>query len=320
MPTFDSGRCFLTALLPIKTLEIVNNDGMLSSPIHMVRDALAVLPTARQSRVTASSPEPSPFARNPRTHFARFVVIEDVVFNGRMPTDAILDQSERTIGRPIDQLPGPYLLFTADFDAPNGTDDELRTWLHSVWTDMRDDLDPVFKHCHGYAAKASSAEGFAEYIIGCQVETTMPFNDYWPDDPPLTSLAVPLLIAAGVSTLAVIAVGWALWPRLAEIIGIVFIAIAVGVYAVYRWVMWHGAKPFPMAPNSDLPSVLKSLYLQRHLTRFAIDMQGKDAQTLYQAFGEFLKEHEPYDTAPYDKAKKTKTQEPGVIPVGEMKL
>jgi hypothetical protein len=326
MPTFDSGRCFLTALLPIKTMEIVDNDGMCCSPVHMVRDALAVLPTARQSPVTACLPKVSPFARNPHTHFARFVVIDDVVFNGRMPTNAILDRSERTVGRPIDQLPCPYLLFAADFDAPNGTDKELREWLRSIWTEMRADLEPVFSHCHGYKAKAGTADGFADYVVECQVETTMPFNDYWPGAPPLTAMSIPLLIAAGVATALAVGgglwalaarVGWAqwLWPWLycAEVLGIVLVALVAGVYVAYRWVMRHGAKPFPMAPNSDLPSVLKSLYLQRQITRFAIDMQGKDDQSLYTAFGGFLQEHRPHDT-------KAKTQERGVIPVGEMKL
>jgi hypothetical protein len=318
MPTFDSGRCFLTALLPIKTTEIVDNNGMSSSPIHMVRDALAVLPTARQSQVTASLPKVSPFMHNTQTHFARFVVIEDVVFNGRMPADAILDQSDRTVGRKIDQLPCPYLLFTADFDAPNGTVEELRTWLRSVWSDMRIDLAAVFTNCHGYAS--DTADAFADYIIGCQIESTMPFNDYWPGAPPLTSMSVPLLTASGIVTaLAVGAALWALatrigwvqwlWPWLycAEVLGIVLTALAAGVYVAYRWVMGHGAKPFPMAPNSDLPSVLKALYLQRQLISFAIEMQGKDEQTLYRSFGNFLQEHRPHDT-------KIKTQEPGVIP------
>jgi hypothetical protein len=323
MPTFDSGRCFLTALLPIKTMEIVDNNGMSNSPIHMVRDALAVLPTARQSQVMGLSSKISPFVRNPHTHFARFVVIEDVVFNGRMPTDAILDQSDRTVGRRIDQLPCPYLLFTADFDAPNGTVEELRSWLRSVWTDMRADLAPVFIHCYGYAANSGTADAFADYIIGCQVETTMPFNDYWPDYPPLTSMSVPLLIASGVlMALAVGALLWGLasyfgrvkwlWPWLycAEVLAIVLAAFLAGLYVAYRLVMGHGVRPFPMAPNSDLPSVLKALYLQRQLISFAIEMQGKDEQTLYRSFGDFLQEHQPHDT-------KIKTQEPGVIPAGD---
>ena len=287
----------------------------------MVRHELAVLPTARQSPITMKSDKNSPFTRNARTHFARFVVIDDVTFNGRMPTNAIFDQSDRTVGRPVDHLPCPYLLFTADFDARNGSQQELRAWLLSVWTDMRGDLEPIFKHCYGYEATVTTADGFADYIIRHQIDTTMPFNDYWPGIPPLKSISVPLLAAAGLVTglgvgtaLYALAaqVGWPqfLWPWLycAEVIAIVLLAIAAGVYVAYRWVMWHGSKPFPMAPHSDLPTVLKSLYLQRQTIRFAIDMQGKNDQTLYEAFGAFLAEHEIDNTG-------VKTQSPGVISI-----
>jgi hypothetical protein len=134
-----------------------------------------------------------------------------------------------------------------------------------------------------------------------------------------------MLIVAGVGTaLAVGAalwavaanVGWArwLWPWLycIEILGILLVAMAAGGYVAYRWVMRHGGKPFPMAPNSDLPSILKALYIQRRVIGFAIAMQGKDEQTLYRSFGTFLEEHRPKDTS-------LKTQQPGIIPVWDAK-
>jgi hypothetical protein len=37
--------------------------------------------------------------------------------------------------------------------------------------------------------------------------------------------------------------------------------------------MAAGAKPFPAAPDSNLPAVLKALHLQRTFTRFATDNQ-----------------------------------------------
>src|ERR1700748_438583 len=118
-----------------------------------------------------------------------------VIYNGRMPTSALLDQSDRTIPQAIDQLPSPYLIFTADFDAPEGTDAELRAWLENVWTKMSNDLEPVFRHCFEFSPKVRSATGFADYVLACQVETTMPFNDYWhvPPPLPLPSLTVPML-------------------------------------------------------------------------------------------------------------------------------
>ena len=52
------------------------------------------------------------------------------------------------------------------------------------------------------------------------------------------------------------------------------LAFALGIYALYRFILHRGQKPLPTAPGSDLPSVLKALYLQRHFARFAIDQQG----------------------------------------------
>ena len=89
MPNFDGGHYFLTALIPIKSAEYVEQGGRKNSPVHMVRDALAVLPKARQSPVTEQTAFNSPFARNTRTHFARLVVIDDVINNGRNPVNAL---------------------------------------------------------------------------------------------------------------------------------------------------------------------------------------------------------------------------------------
>jgi hypothetical protein len=93
------------------------------------------------------------------------------------------------------------------FRCPKGEAAELRAYLGNMWNTMRQDLEPVFEHCHGYLEKARTAEGFADYIIGCQVETTMPFNDYW---------SVPLkLPELSITTLLMVTIGsWAsFWRR-----------------------------------------------------------------------------------------------------------
>ena len=77
--------------------------------------------------------------------------------------------------------------------------------------------------------------------------------------------------------------------------------------------MAAGGKPFPSGADSDLPTVLKALHLQRTFTRFAIDSQmqaaGTDAasaQKLYDDFATFVAANKPNDIdAP--------TQAPGVI-------
>ncbi len=67
------------------------------------------------------------------------------------------------------------------------------------------------------------------------------------------------------------------------------IGIAVLVaYGAYRWTSRRGAAPLPTAPGCDLPSVLKSLYLQQHFTRFAIEAQGLTDAQLHARFGAFL--------------------------------
>jgi len=300
--TFDGGHCFLTALLPIMTEEVIDHDGQRSSPVHVVRDALAVLATARQSPITASLPVISPFAQCHKTHFARMAVIDDVIYNGRIATDAILDRSERTIPQPVDELPCPYLLLAIDFDAPRGTQDELREYLRDLWASVGTDLGPIFSRCFGYSQKVHNPDEFADYIIDRQVETTMPFNDYWAVAPPLPSLSPLQLGATGLAAALVAgallyvslgALGWIApkghpWFYACEIAGIVLAGFASGIFALYRLVINRGMKPFPMAPNSDLKSILKALYLQRELIYFATKMQGAAPDALCAAFGAFL--------------------------------
>ena len=95
------------------------------------------------------------------------------------------------------------------------------------------------------------------------------------------------------------------------IVGVV--ALVAVILAAYASIMAAGAKPFPSAPDSDLPSVLKALHLQRTFTRFAIDSQmlaaGKDAasaQRLYDDFATFVAANKPNDIG-------APTQAPGVI-------
>jgi hypothetical protein len=311
--SFDGGHCFLTVLLPIKTEEVVGKDGLRSSPVHMVRDALAVLPTAHQSPATMDIKASSPFATSSRTHFARFVVIDDVMFNGRAPADAIFDQSDRLIPNPVDQLNCPYLLLSLDLDARD--EEDLRVYLHAMWREMRTDLAPVLINCFGYETAAASPQKFADYIVDHAVDTTMPFNDYWPGVPPLPApswgkiVGIPVVILAAVFAL--------LWfgidamaptmPRLLLGLWAGLPAIAAALYAAYRVLMALGQTPFPAAPNSDLASILKALFLQREFIGFAIAQQGASAEALHAAFGTFL-------AAVQVNNRDEPTQMPGTIP------
>jgi hypothetical protein len=331
MPNFDGGHYFLTALIPIKSAEYVEQDGRKNSPVHMVRNALAVLPKARQSPVTEQTGFNSPFARNTRTHFARLVVIDDVINNGRNPINALkvaigsrLGQASAvrlnpTTQQPYDQLSQPYLVFIADFDASSGDDGELKSYLRELWQTMRKELCSVLEYCEGLDCKNASAETFYEYVKSCQVETTMSFNDYEYrlDTPGLRSISIPLLVAWAVAA-ALAALAGLLGTLIAEIrawpdfdtltiLWIVFAVLGlVLLYVLYHYVLRCGGRPFATVPNTDLPSILKALYLQRRFTQFAIDSQGLDEASLHAGFAKFLVDHKPDDVVAC-------TQVPGVI-------
>ena len=151
-------------------------------------------------------------------------------------------------------------MFNIDFDAPQGTEAELRAYLRDMWTNMRADLGPIFAQCFGYD-KVHNAEDFANFIIGCQVETTMPFNDYWAEAPALPTvskiaMAATFLAAAGVAGVAFYALlnvlgliagqGWSAAYR-AEAAAIIVLAILAGAatFAIFirraapRRCPWH---------------------------------------------------------------------------------
>jgi hypothetical protein len=88
------------------------------------------------------------------------------------------------------------------------------------------------------------------------------------------------------------------------LLGLIAAPITAGI-ALWQ-ISSRAREPFPMANRSDLPGVLKALYLQQAFTRFAIDQQGRDPAALHAAFGDFLRTHRPEDTA-------APTQKRGVV-------
>jgi hypothetical protein len=305
MPNFDGGHYFLTALAPIDNQGVVEHGGFKSSPIHMVRDELERLPTALQSVATEEIGIQSPFARSARTHLARLVVIDAPFYNGRDPADSIISAAKNTdllAPQPVDQLACPYLLFAADFD-PMG--DEPRDYLEELWSLARAELTAVFQYCYGFDA-VSDASSFATFIIARQVETTMPFNDYWTTAPPFPSLPLwTLAIAPAVAVILAGAIGTIASSLWAGLFCCLFF-LGVALFADYLIIMEVGGKPFPTAPDSSLRHVLKALYLQQAFTRFVSDQQGAPPEVLQKAFNEFVQRHDPANLdAP--------TQPPGVV-------
>lgn len=314
MPNLDGGHYFFTAIVPIKNDVIVEHEGLRSSPVHMVREALETLPTALQSPEAVEIGIQSPFARSLRTHFARFVVLDQPFFNGRDHSDALADALRGTdllVPQANDVLACPYLLVMIDFDPQTDFDTkagaaEPRHYCEELWRLMPRELEAVFRYCYGFPA-VRDAKTFADFLLPCQVETTMPFNDYWVGKPQLPTLSRALLIAPPAIGVALPLLA-ALFHRLSWPTGLV-LALVLGLagLAVDYWiVMRRGARPLPAAPDASLRHVLKALYLQQAFTRLAIAQQGADPQARGAAFRQFLATHRPDDLA-------GPTQMPGVI-------
>jgi hypothetical protein len=330
MPTFDGGHYFLTVLVPIRTGPVEDDDAA-TSPVHALRKRLGVLPSA--ARAPGVGGEPSPFARSARTHFARFVIIDDVAYNGRDGRNVVLVTlagQDLTAAEPQDHLTCPFLLFAADFDAQTGADKERDSYLVELWNVMEADLRQIFRFCVGFDSKVKDAASFAAYIAACQIETTMSFNDYYAYPPMLprwrtTAFRLGAFVSGGAVALGVTVTlvllfaqlfAPSLQPGLSSAVELTLAgmaALAVILSAAYVSLNVAGARPFPAAPDSNLPTVLKALHLQRGFTRFAIDNQmhaaGNDeaaARDLYDNFAAFVAANRPDD--PH-----SPTQAPGVI-------
>jgi hypothetical protein len=308
MPSLDGGHYFLTALSPVRADPCKRIDGTITSPTASLREALATLPTASQSEACVKSGRCSPFSRCHRTHFARLVVIDQPAFNGRNPGNSLIEAIRKTdllVHEPVDTLTRAWLLLAIDFDPGEGTEDGLHDYLAGLWDLMSDELRDIYRHCYRFEDEVKDRDAFARYIRHCQVETTMPFNDYWTT--PLNLPTLPLKLMAALALLFIVGSVWIV-GRAGWGWGLLALPVSVGIaaWAAYHFAMARGARRFPTAPNSDLRTILKSLFLQQRFARFAIANQGASATDLYAAFGDFAAANRPSDiTQP--------TQAPGVI-------
>jgi hypothetical protein len=92
----------------------------------------------------------SPLARVAATHFARWVVIPDVIYEGQ--------------GQRRDHLAAPRLLFTSNFD---GSLDAYLDRLHPH-------TDAIWGHCRGYPGR----DGFAAWMRAHQLRSALFFAAY----------------------------------------------------------------------------------------------------------------------------------------------
>jgi hypothetical protein len=226
MPNFDGGHYFYTGLFPIRLEPQQREDGSFTVPSHLLREALASLPNFSEA---AGQRRVSPFARCATTHFVRFAVIDDPAFNGRVSKDAILGGGgDPLVHQPVDLLSRPWLIMTADFDAADDSAGSRDRWAAGLWDLMRPELEDVFGHCCEFTVRedlkskhktpfrpVETREDFAAYLARGQVETTMSFNDYWIDPPPLADFPIGRMlgiIAIPALLLALLAVYLRWWP------------------------------------------------------------------------------------------------------------
>ena len=321
MPSLDAGHYFLTVLAPIRPdtqavpARPARGGAATAAPMRadldpnaataprshrqLLAQDLALLRTGYQT--SSSDPEgpSSPFAHNTLNHLARFVIIDGPPYNGRIPGDTIVDTllgRDPLIAQPVDSLNSAYLLFAADIDA-RAPGDPVAAYAEALWSTMARELRVVFSHCVDFG-RVSDGASLAAWLRRCEVETTMPFNDYWPDmlqaPPAPKAQALALLAVAAVGTVAAgVMVGW--WAAA--------LVLVAALWVAYAFVLNRGARSYPTAPTSDLPSVLKALYIKETFTQFAIAAQGDDEAALHARFGDFLARRQPGAPTP--------TQAPG---------
>jgi hypothetical protein len=100
----------------------------------------------------------SPLAGVRGTHFARWVMIDDVVFEGP-------DQGDR------DHLRHARLLFTSNFDG------ELDPYLEALRSGLGESADAIWGHCIGYPG-AHKADEFTGYMRRHQINSSLFFAAY----------------------------------------------------------------------------------------------------------------------------------------------
>src|SRR4051812_5766821 len=126
MPNYDGGHYFLTMLAPVRLGTMQGSQRF--SWRQTLLDTLAMLPNSQVGETTRQDEAQSPFTRTTMTPLARFVLIDAPPYNGRVSGDSLLAklrQVDPTVHQPVDGLATPYLLFAADFDAPDGSDSAL---------------------------------------------------------------------------------------------------------------------------------------------------------------------------------------------------
>jgi hypothetical protein len=100
----------------------------------------------------------SPLARVPGTHIARWVIIDEVKYQGAGQ-------------RRHDKLSAPRLLFSSNFDG------DLDAYLEGLRTGMAAEADAIWGHCRDYRGHGD-AGAFRDYMRSHQLEAALFFAAY----------------------------------------------------------------------------------------------------------------------------------------------
>lgn len=297
MPNIDANTYFFTAMVPVHNDRLVPHlDGRIS-PIHVVREYLEVLPTALQSPATVKLGEMSPFAKNDRTHFARFVILDQPHFNGRVGGNIfweLIRGVDLLIPQRVDQIGCPYIMMSLVFDvADNSNEGEPETYFRELWGQMEKELTQIFKYCYSFE-NVHDGESFAKFMVSCQIDTSLTLHDYWWDkvDLPTYPIVRALLSIAAGFLLPLVAglIGWIAWKW--AILLSLGLTVLIGSI-VYRHIMRKGALPYPASPGTDLRHIMKGLYLQQGFIQLALENQGKTTEEQGANLRAFLKKSQP---------------------------
>ena len=112
---------------------------------------------ALRSYVEAIPREGGPFAKLPRTHFARFVILEGFHNEDAQPKD--------------EHLRSQYLVFTSNFDGP------LDTYLDELCDRLATDADEIWGRCYG-CPRPAAGPALKRYLLHNQLDTGLFFAAY----------------------------------------------------------------------------------------------------------------------------------------------
>jgi len=299
---------------------IVDHEQPLSS-LQYLREILTGLPTSNDFPDNISDAVKqwkAPASRNGRTHFMRWVVINDLNYNGRPRQSTLKEWIDSLLGHELtdaqqqDRLSRPMLLFNVIFDTKDGSDQSVDNYLQGLWSCMKPELKHILPCLAGFEPD-NGCSSFVSLIKRHQIQPAFSWQDYqWQEDSPTKGrLGTAVLSSAAVAVIIVlVAMHWATGQR-----GWTETLIsATIVITSWQWLKQHVQSlinmpyPAPASPFSkeeqveslQLNHIRKAIFLRDQMVAFLANLQSvspeKYSERLYAEFGEFIESYKPFDT------------------------